>query len=492
MQEEVVSFNITNTTNGSIPMSIMGNNTDVMDNSNASTRYFWDLTGFALTNEDTITIQYQYSGQSGFSIASVKVQGTTLQSVADALNTLNIGTFFLTSSGGSTYLNNYNQNVAYGSISITSSASIINPLFFVGSGFQGATTLVRQLRLQSSGKIIACGEFLTYQGNSLRAICRINSDGIFDTTFNSGGTGFDSYCDNMVVQSDDKIVCVGQFTTYNGVTTPDSICRINADGSLDTTFNSGGAGFNLASFAWSTAIQSDGKILVGGTFNTYNGNVLSGIVRINTNGSYDGTFNTLGAGFTGGVNYMVNTISIQTDGKIICGGDFTSYNGVAKIGIIRLTSTGVNDGTFLNLSAGATCWTSAIQSDGKIILGGSFTSYGGNSVSNIVRLNSDGTYDATFVSGTGFGSTVTNIAIQSDGKIICSGMFGSYNGTTANGIIRLNSDGSIDTSWNYGLGIDSSGENQPILIQPNSNIVLGGLFDFFDGQSYNKIVGLLS
>ena len=296
----------------------------------------------------------------------------------------------------------------------------------------------------------------------------------------------------MVVQSDDKIVCVGQFTTYNGVTTPDSICRINADGSLDTTFNSGGAGFNVGGFAWSMAIQSDGKILVGGTFNTYNGNVLSGIVRINTNGSYDGTFNTLGAGFTGGLTYMVNTISIQTDGKIICGGDFTTYNGVAKIGIIRLTSTGANDGTFLNLSAGATCWASAIQSDGKIILGGSFTSYGGNSVSNIVRLNSDGTYDATFVSGTGFGSTVTNIAIQSDGKIICSGMFGSYNGTTANGIIRLNSDGSIDTSWNYGLGIDSSGENQPILIQPNSNIVLGGQFDFFDGQSYNKIVGLLS
>jgi uncharacterized delta-60 repeat protein len=476
MQEEVVSFNITNTTNGSIPMSIMGNNTDVMDNSNASTRYYWDLTGFSLTTEDTITIQYQYTGQSGFSTASVKVQGTTLQSIADALNTLNIGTFFLTSSGGSTFLNNYNQNVAYGSLNIIDSTTIINTTFVVGTGFDGQLI---GLAIQSDGKVLCGGSFTTYDVTSSNYIIRLNTDGSVDTTFNIGG-GFDGAVYVMAVQTDGKILCGGAFTNYDG-TSANKIIRLNSDGSIDGTFVYG-SGFNAEPFTIS--IQTDGKILVGGVFTTYNGTGASAIIRLNTNGSIDGTF-VYGTGFDSGVT----SIALQTDGKIVVGGNFTLYNGTSTNQIIRLNTNGSVDGTFVygtGFDLGVT--SIVIQTDGKIVVGGSFTTYNGTGTNGIIRLNTNGSVDGTFVYGTGFDLDCNAIVLQTDGKLVCGGAFSTYNGTNANRIIRLNTNGSVDTSWNYGTGF--SGGFVFSIVKYASLIYVGGDFTTFQGQSYNYIISL--
>lgn len=495
LQEQVISFNLTNNTNGSIPMSIMGNYTDVMDNSNANTRYYWDLTGYSITTENSITIQYRYVGQSSFSTATVTFSGTSLQSVADALNTLNIGTFFLTTSGGSTYLNNYNLLVVYGSLSIVASTGIISSTFFVGTGFQTTpTSLLRQIGLQSSGKIITAGSFIGYQNNSQNNILRINTDGSFDTTFNSGGSGFNSFCDNIAIQSDDKIICVGQFATYNGVAVSGFICRLNSNGTIDNTYNVAGAGFNSI-YAWSLALQSDGKLLVGGTFSSYNANAVGGIVRINTNGTYDNTFNLAGAGFSGGSAPRVYAIAVQpSDGKIICVGTFTSYNGTGANGIVRLNTNGTIDGTFA-YGTGFTIVDAeciAIQSDGKILVGGNFSGYQGTTRQQLVRINTNGTIDLTFNTAIGFNGVVTNIALQSDGKIICTGQFTTYKGVTVNGIVRINTDASIDSTWNTSTGFNTAGTQTPIAIQSASNIIVGGQFTQFNGQTYNNIIGLLT
>jgi len=144
-----------------------------------------------------------------------------------------------------------------------------------------------------------------------------NIDGTLDSSFNIG-TGFNDEVWSIAIQNDDKILCCGSFTSYNG-TTRNRIVRLNSDGTLDSSFNIG-TGFN--SLVLSITIQSDGKILCGGPFTSYNGTTRNRIVRLNSDGTLDSSFN-IGTGF----NAQVFSIAIQSDGKILCGGSFTSYNG---------------------------------------------------------------------------------------------------------------------------------------------------------------------
>ena len=126
---EVISFNITNNTNGTVPISILGNNADAMDTSNATTQYQWNLTGFSITNENTILLQYKASGII-YTFAQLSFSGTTIQSICDTLNTLNLGYFFITTSGGSTFINNYNNNVQFATL------QIFNPLTTTALNYQ--------------------------------------------------------------------------------------------------------------------------------------------------------------------------------------------------------------------------------------------------------------------------------------------------------------------------------------------------------------------
>src|SRR5690606_21892439 len=112
-----------------------------------------------------------------------------------------------------------------------------------------------------------------------------------------------------------------RFNSFNG-TARSRIARLNTDGSLDTTFNIG-SGFNYR--VYSIVTQTDGKIIVGGEFTSFNGTPRNYIARLNTDGSLDTTFN-VGTGF----NLSVNSISPQTDGKIIVGGWFSSFNGTSR------------------------------------------------------------------------------------------------------------------------------------------------------------------
>ena len=120
--QEVISLNLINSTNGTVPISILGNNGDAMDTANATTRYQWNLTGFTITNENTIILQYKTSGII-YTIAQLSFSGTSIQSICDTLNTLNLGYFFITTSGGSTFINNYNNNVAFATLQIFNPAS---------------------------------------------------------------------------------------------------------------------------------------------------------------------------------------------------------------------------------------------------------------------------------------------------------------------------------------------------------------------------------
>lgn len=268
------------------------------------------------------------------------------------------------------------------------SNGIIDTSFVMGSGFNN---LVRSSAIQSNNKLIIGGLFTSYSGNTYNRIIRLNSDGSIDNTFTIG-TGFNLVVDTIVIQSDGKIIVSGNFTSYNG-NTVGRICRLNSDGTLDTSFNSGGSGFN--NYVFNHIIQSDGKIIVGGTFTSYNGTTANRIIRLNSDGSIDSTF-VYGTGFAG-TGSNTDGLFVDNNNKLMVSGNFTSYNGTSAIDIIRLNSDGTIDNTF-NTPSTTNGFIRRVQqlSDGKYLIAGGITNYSGSTVNGLVKLNYDGTIDNSF------------------------------------------------------------------------------------------------
>jgi len=247
------------------------------------------------------------------------------------------------------------------------------------------------------------------------------------------GTGFDQIVRELAIQSDGKILTVGTFSTYQGITSR-QIIRLNVDGSIDTSFD---VGTGFINGTQTITIQPDGKILVGGTLISYKGITSNRIIRLNTDGSIDTSFD-IGTGF----NNTVFSITIQPDDKILVGGNFTTYKGITSNRIIRLNIDGSIDTSF-DTGTGFNNYPSSItiQPDDKILVGGSFGIYRGLFYNRIIRLNIDGSIDTSFNIGNGFNFSVEDIKIRPDGKIVVVGTFTTYQGISSNRIIELNPDG---------------------------------------------------
>jgi len=235
---------------------------------------------------------------------------------------------------------------------------------------------------------------------------------------------------------------------------------------------------NPNNYVQSASIQSDGKIVIGGGFTTVGGVARNRIARLNSDG-------TLDTGFDPNSNGAVYTITIQSDGKILIVGNFTTIGGVTRNRIARLNSDGTLDSGF-DPNASQTVNTIAIQSDGKILIGGNFTTVGGVTRNYIARLNSDGTLDTGF--NPNANGAVNTIAIQSDGKILVGGYFTTVGGVTRNYIARLNSDGTLDSGFNP----DSNGVVYTITIQSDGKILVGGTFTTIGGVTRKAIARLNS
>ena len=194
---------------------------------------------------------------------------------------------------------------------------------------------------QPDGKIIVgCSEKNIVDTSYYKYLFRVNNDGSLDTNFHQG-TGLNGRLRDIEVLPDGKILLAGDFTEYNGQFA-NHLTRLNADGTLDKSFTPGtGPNYPVECMA----IQSDGKILLGGYFYSYDGTMISKICRINEDGTFDDTFNP--GGF--GANAGVRAIAIQEDGNILIGGDFTTYNGVPRTKIARLIGDAPQDTCALKL-----------------------------------------------------------------------------------------------------------------------------------------------
>ena len=384
------------------------------------------------------------------------------------------------------------------------------------AGTQSIDFPVAAITVQSDGKIVAIGS-VTNNGNSYFALARYNANGGLDLSFSEDGKqttdfGFSKPSDKggdypendlgyaAAIQNDGKIVVAGSAFNYTASSRELAIARYNIDGSLDNSFNSTGkqvANFGASeNYGYSVAFQNDQKIVVGGYANLDGYSYDLAIVRYNTDGSLDITFDGDGKQTTrlGSVYHNANTVTIQNDDKIVLQGD--SWNGEsADFSTVRYNTNGSLDNTFNGNGKKITNFGSnddnpnsvIIQSDGKIIeTGSSFN--GTNYELAIVRYKTDGSFDNTFnkngklVEGLNRGSTsYTSSAVQQDGKIIAAGY--TWNGNNYDFIIsRYNVDGIPDSSFsNDGKQITgfASGNDfaNDVSIQSDGKIVVGGYTD---------------
>ncbi len=419
----------------------------------------------------------------------------------------------------------YNSNAAKSLARINTDGSFDNT-FLIGSG---ANDYVSSFITQPDGKFIVCGSFTSFNGVIKNRIVRLNPDGSTDTGFLIG-TGADGVIECVSIQNDGKILIGGQFTKYNGVNRK-YFARLNADGSLDTDFDTS-VGFN--SHVYSVVIQADGKILVGGNFTAYNSNTKNYFVRLNADASIDESFVTdgtnnsvykillasngkifLGGKFTkynsitknsivklnndgsidesftigSGANNIVRNILMLNDNKLLLAGDFIAYNGVMRNYIARINENGTIDSSF-NPGKGFGGSTTSFQqqSDGKLVIGGSYTVFNNNSRRYISRINSDGSRDLTFSPGNGADGSVRSVAVQSDKKMIITGNFNSYNDSLNNRVARIDSDGNIDITLQTGTGADQL--IRSVAVQNDNKIIIGGDFSTFNSLTKSYLVRL--
>ena len=400
------------------------------------------------------------------------------------------------------------------------------------SFFADVSGPVYAIAVQPNGKIVIGGAFNIVNGVSRNRIARLNADGTLDLTFNPG-TGADNLVHDVALQADGKILIAGSFFGINSVSSY-GIARLNADGSVDTSFVSGimppppptpNPPFPIPSIIYSIALQPDGKILVGGLIVlNYAGAtpVTTTIARLNTGGTFDSSFNS------GTINSNVIKVALQPDGKILIIGSFTVINGVSRRSIARLNNNGSLDATF-NSGTGANLpiFSIFVKTDGKILIGGVFSSINGINRNGIAQLNSDGSLEAAFVppqnvllrsvqsiislpngkvlAGGSFGSPfitsndsikvfnsdgsfdttfkfetvaiggVKAIAVQPDGKLIVGGSFTRVNDVLRNNLARFNADGSLDMNFGTSSFISSGGQINSIVLQPDGKILIGGM-----------------
>ncbi len=252
------------------------------------------------------------------------------------------------------------------------------------------------------------------------------------------------------MQPDNKAIVAGDFASYNG-TSRSCIARAMTNGPVDPSFNPGtGANDGMIS---SLALLPDGsgKMMIGGTFQQYNGADRKYIARLNSNGLRDATFAP-----TQDPDGAVWALAIGTSNQVVIAGDFTMIGEVPRAHIARYNADGSLD---LSFDPGAnapddTVWCLALQPDGKVVIGGWFTHLGGQALAGLARLNADGSADTAFNANLGFGvdGTVYAVAVQGGTKIVIGGEFQNVGIAQRTRIARLNSDGTVDNYLQFGDG----------------------------------------
>ena len=353
------------------------------------------------------------------------------------------------------------------------------------------------LALQPDGKLVLAGSSYVSPSYDF-SVARYNANGSLDTSFNGTGkvttpigAGVDTAFD-VVRQPDGKLVLAGY--SHNGSNFDFALARYNPNGSLDSSFGSGGkvmtpigSGDDLA---FALALQADGKLIVAGR--SYNGsNYVLALARYNPNGSLDPSFGSGGKVTTpmGLEDASFAAVAVQPDGKVLAAGN-SRVNGQLVAALVRYNPNGSLDSSFGSGGKVTTAFgdyadahSLALQPDGKILAAGT-----GRTASqfgfSLARYNVNGSLDASFASGgkvtTPIGSSMDvaeDLALQPDGKVVAAGF--SYAGSKrVFALVRYNPDGSLDPAFGSGgkatTTVGTDDQAYALVLQPDGKLVAGG------------------
>ena len=301
--------------------------------------------------------------------------------------------------------------------------------FNVSLGNDPFDTSVKALAIQTDGKILVGGSYLYYGAQQSRDLIRVDPSGAVDSSFDAGIYGGYPFISCLILQADQKLVFAGCFegAAWQAHT---NIFRLEASGAPDLGFTNGTeqAALPTDGRIYAMAAQPDGKLLLGGLFNKLCGSPRSHLGRLNANGTLDTSFNP-------GAGGNVYCLALQADGRILVGGSITNLAGQARSRLGRLLADGTLDTAF-NPGANGTVESLALQADGKILAGGAFTNLAGRAFSHLGRLNPDGSANTTFIPGAD--GTVWALALQADGKVLVGGSFQALAAQSRTNLGRLN------------------------------------------------------
>lgn len=301
----------------------------------------------------------------------------------------------------------------------------------------------------------------------------------------------------VALQSDGKIIAGGNVSTYQGTGAALALRRLNADGTLDSTFNAGGSG--LADSQGQPEINdiivlADDSILICGVFTSYDGNAVSGIAKLTPDGDFDSSWT--GSGLTGSTFRYGFDMVLQPDGKVIVVGGFQFANGVFQENIARFEADGSLDTSFdPDVFDSAALFGVDLDSLGNVYIAGARDNGFGVGTSSLLRrLFPDGTTDEAFDPGINeTDGDLDAILVLANGSILVSGNFFDFQETIqASAVAAFLPSGELDTAFNSNLlagGYD--GWAGGFLEQlPNGQIFAGGIFTLFNGQSSASIIRL--
>ncbi len=445
--------------------------------------------------------------------------------------------------GAFTSVNSVNQ----ANIARVSSAGVVDTAFANNTGANNTVNSVTRL---SDGRFLVGGNFNTIAGQTRNRVAILTSAGAADGTFTPTNTNNNTNGNVLgaAMLSDGRVLIGGTFTTYSNTTTF-GLIRLTSAGAVDqaytpsapftTAFTSTTAGRNLMMFpitgdavamfgtfqsvlnarrvgvavlnlngslanppssllyrpAYANAafLQADGKLTLFGSMQAANGSTnLNQIARFNANGTVDSTF-------PAGSGVELNGLSLfgfyrvirQSDGKYVGIGDFIGYGGEQANRLVRINADGTRDYSF-DVGGGPNNYLVQLHplAGGKTLLYGlpSGFAFNGAAAVGLLRLNADGSRDQNFNPGTGFGGNSAAVVLEQPGtgKLYAGGGFVNYNGALAPGIVRINPDGSLDTTFTLPSAV-SNGSISVMTLLRDGRIAIGGTFTGYNGTSVNRL-----
>ena len=365
---------------------------------------------------------------------------------------------------------------------------------------------VARMTSQADGKLVVAGRFrfvITGPGQSVvrSGVTRFTADGLFDPSFDPGAglsSKFDPSNQSLLIKgaaiqrlgaNSGKILLLGSFDSFDGHTVP-GVVRLNSNGSFDKSF---ALGAEANSYALSGLfLQADDRVLLTGLSRLDDSGRM---IRTGVNGEFDAGF--VPEEFLTGNYGEVFSVVQQADGKLLVGGAFHRVGGITANNIVRLETNGLRDATFSGSGGGLSGFqVNALllhPSNGKIFAGGYFSTFGNAVRNNVAWMGSDGVVDGTFDGLAGvadYQPQIYALAVQPDGKILAGGVFSVLNGVPHYNLVRLNPDATLDPTFSSTLGTE--GSVRTILLQPDGKILIGGNVRMVNGIARGGVARLNS